>query len=119
MPGATITIDREQREGLYELVHNHLGSIEDFWSVLERTKDFTKAEQLGLELAADFRLLQDIDWGEGRARRKLRPDHAARRAGGAARSLAEGSYASPGRGGRGGCLWPRRRRGRPALSTRL
>lgn len=47
MPGTTITIDREQREGLYELLRNHLGSIEDFWVVLERTRDFTAAERLG------------------------------------------------------------------------
>jgi hypothetical protein len=30
MPDTTITIDRDQRGGLYELVRNHLGSIEDF-----------------------------------------------------------------------------------------
>jgi hypothetical protein len=29
MPDTTITIDRDQRGGLYELVRNHLGSIED------------------------------------------------------------------------------------------
>ena len=40
MPETTITIDRDQREGLYELVRNHLASIEDFWIVLERTRDF-------------------------------------------------------------------------------
>lgn len=27
--GTTITIDRDQRAGLYDLVRNHLGSIED------------------------------------------------------------------------------------------
>jgi hypothetical protein len=64
MPETTITIDRDQRDGLYELVRNHLGSIEDFWITLERTKDFAKAEQLGLEFAEDFRLLKDIGWGE-------------------------------------------------------
>ncbi len=64
MPGTVTTIDREQREGLYELIRNHLGSIEDFFVALERTKDFAKAERLGLEFAEDFRLLQDIGWGE-------------------------------------------------------
>ena len=64
MPGTVTTIDRDQREGLYELVRNHLGSIEDFFVALERTKDFAKAERLGLEFAEDFRLLQDIGWGE-------------------------------------------------------
>jgi hypothetical protein len=64
MPETTITIDRDQRGGLYELVRNHLGSIEDFWIALERTRDFAKAEQLGLEFSEDFRLLQDIGWDE-------------------------------------------------------
>jgi hypothetical protein len=64
MPDTTITIDRAQRGGLYELVRNHLGSIEDFWVALERTKDFTEAERLGLEFAEDFRLLRDIGWSE-------------------------------------------------------
>jgi hypothetical protein len=64
VPIITTTIDRDQRDGLYELIRNHLGSIEDFWVALERTKDFAKAEQLGLEFAEDLRLLRDIGWGE-------------------------------------------------------
>jgi hypothetical protein len=64
VPDTTTTINRDQRDGLYELVRNHLGSIEDFWVALERTKDFAMAERLGLEFAEDFRLLQDIGWGE-------------------------------------------------------
>ncbi len=71
MPAITTTIDRGQREGLYELVRNHLGSIEDFWIALERTRDFAKAEQLGLEFAEDFRLLKDIGWDERDARETL------------------------------------------------
>jgi hypothetical protein len=47
----TTTIDRDQRDGLYELVRNHLGSIEDFWVALERTNEFAKAEALSLEFA--------------------------------------------------------------------
>jgi hypothetical protein len=31
----------------YELVRNHLGSIEDFWVALERTKNFAAAERMG------------------------------------------------------------------------
>jgi hypothetical protein len=42
----------------------HLGAIGDFWLVFEQTRDFAKAEQLGLEFAADFRLLQDIGWSD-------------------------------------------------------
>lgn len=63
MPAITTTIDQSQREGLYELVRNHLGSIEDFFVALERTEDFATTEQLAVEFAEDFRLLQDIGWG--------------------------------------------------------
>jgi hypothetical protein len=63
MPETTITIDRDQRDGIYELVRNHLGSIEDFWIALERTRDFVTAERLALEFSEDFLLLEDIGWG--------------------------------------------------------
>ena len=59
-----ITIEREERDGLYELVRNHLGSIEDFWVALERTKNFAAVERMGKEFAEDFRLLEDIGWSE-------------------------------------------------------
>jgi hypothetical protein len=36
----------------------------DFWVALERTKDFTEAERVGLDFAEDFRLLRDIGWSE-------------------------------------------------------
>lgn len=58
----TITIDRDLRDGLYELVRNHLGSVGDLWVALEHTKDFDKAEQLALEFAEDFQLLRDLGW---------------------------------------------------------
>jgi len=64
LPESTITIERDQRDGLYELVRNHLASIEDFWVALERTRDFATAERLGLEFGEGFRLLQDIGWSE-------------------------------------------------------
>ncbi len=57
-----------QRDGLYELVRNHLGSIGDLWDALERDKDFATAERLGLEFGEDFRLLEDIGWGEDEGR---------------------------------------------------
>jgi hypothetical protein len=65
MPGTTITISGAQRNGLYELVRNHLGSVGDLWDVLERDKDFTTAARLGLEFGEDFELLEDIGWGRG------------------------------------------------------
>lgn len=64
MPGTTITISGPQRNGLYELVRNHLGSIGDLWDALERDKDFAAAARLGLEFGEDFALLEDIGWGE-------------------------------------------------------
>lgn len=64
VPAGHIEISAHQRDALYELIRNHLGSVEDFFVALERTKDFAKAERLGLEFAEDFRLLQDIGWGE-------------------------------------------------------
>jgi hypothetical protein len=62
MPSITATIDRHQRDGLYELVRNHLGSVGDLWNALEQQEDFAKAEQLGIEFGEDFRLLADIGW---------------------------------------------------------
>jgi hypothetical protein len=62
VPGTTTTINREQRNGLYELVRNHLGSVGDLWSSLEGDEDFATAERLGLEFGEDFELLKDIGW---------------------------------------------------------
>jgi hypothetical protein len=68
MPGTTITISGSQRDGLYELVRNHLGSVGDLWDVLERDKEFATAARLGLEFGEDFELLKDIGWGEDERR---------------------------------------------------
>jgi hypothetical protein len=64
VPVTTITISGPQRNGLYELVRNHLGSVGDLWDALERDKDFATAARLGLEFGEDFELLEDIGWGE-------------------------------------------------------
>ena len=58
MPATTITVTSDQRDGLYELARNHLGSAGDLVVLLEQQKDWAKAEQLGLELAEDIRLMQ-------------------------------------------------------------
>jgi hypothetical protein len=68
VPATTITISSDQRDGLYELVRNHLGSAGDLGDLLEQQKDWAKAEQLGLELAEDIRLMQDLGWGEDEGR---------------------------------------------------
>lgn len=62
MPDVTATIDRDQRDGLYELVRHHLYSIEDLWIAFGRSRDFATAERLGVEYGEDFRLLADIGW---------------------------------------------------------
>lgn len=62
MPGKTTTIDRDQRDGLYELVRNHLGGIGDIWIALEQDGEYELAERMGIEFGEDFRLLADIDW---------------------------------------------------------
>ena len=43
----TATIDRDQRDGIYEVVRNHLGAIGDLWIALEENEDFATAERLG------------------------------------------------------------------------
>jgi hypothetical protein len=68
VPATTITINREQRDGLYELVRNHLGSVGDLFDALEREKDFERAERLGLEFMEDIRLMTDLGWGEEEGR---------------------------------------------------
>jgi hypothetical protein len=62
VPGTTTTIDRDQRDGLYELVRNHLGSIGDIWIALEKDGEYMLAEQMGIEFSEDFRLLADLGW---------------------------------------------------------
>lgn len=44
MPGTTITINSDQRNGLYELVRNHLGSVGDLWTALEHDEDDGRVE---------------------------------------------------------------------------
>jgi hypothetical protein len=61
-------ISREQRDGLYELTRNDLGSAGDLVEALEREKDFGKAERLGLKLMEDVRLMMDLGWGEDEGR---------------------------------------------------
>lgn len=68
MPGTTITISGPQRNGLYELVRNHLGSVGDLWDALERDKDFATAARLGLEFGEDFELLEGIGWADDEGR---------------------------------------------------
>ena len=58
----TTTITKAQRDGIYELVCNHLYGIEDLRIALGRSRDYATAERLGIEFGEDFRLLADIGW---------------------------------------------------------
>jgi hypothetical protein len=62
MPNSTATISKDQRDGLYALVRNHLGGLSDVFVEMEQRRDFDAAERLGREFAEDFRLLDDIGW---------------------------------------------------------
>jgi hypothetical protein len=59
---STATISKDQRDGLYALVRNHLGGLSDVFVEMEQRKDFDAAERLGREFAEDLRLLDDIGW---------------------------------------------------------
>lgn len=58
----TTTITKAQRDGIYELVCNHLYGIEDLWIALGRSRNYATAERLSIEFGEDFRLLGDIGW---------------------------------------------------------
>ena len=62
MPSSAATINRDQRNGIYELVRNHLAGLSDVYVAMEQEGDFATAERLGLEVGEDFRLLRDIGW---------------------------------------------------------
>jgi hypothetical protein len=58
----TARINREQREGTYELVRNHLAGVGDVAIALEGNEDIATAERLAIEFGEDFGLLDDIGW---------------------------------------------------------
>ena len=62
MPAKNITIDLDQRNGLYEVVRNHLGSIGDFWLAVQREECFDKAERLGRSLGLRPAACSRFDW---------------------------------------------------------
>jgi len=62
MPSSTATISKDQSDGLYALVRNHLGGLSDVFVEMEQREDFDVAERLGREFVEDFRLLEDIGW---------------------------------------------------------
>jgi nucleotide-binding universal stress UspA family protein len=58
-----LTISREQRDAIYELVLTHLTGIGDVWIQIEK-RNFAKAKRLGRAFAEDLRLLDDLGWSE-------------------------------------------------------
>jgi hypothetical protein len=58
-----LTITREQRDAIYELVVIHLTGIGDVWLSIQG-RDFASAKRLGRAFAEDLRLLEDLGWSE-------------------------------------------------------
>ncbi|MBA3261548.1 MAG: hypothetical protein H0T69_03560 [Thermoleophilaceae bacterium] len=63
-----LTISREQRDAIYELVVTHLTGIGDVWIELDN-HDFPTAKRLAREFVEDLHLLNDL----GLTRGDLRP----------------------------------------------
>jgi hypothetical protein len=59
----SLTITREQRDAIYEVVLNHLTGIGDVWLAVERG-DFEEASELGRDFGENLRLLADLGWEE-------------------------------------------------------
>jgi hypothetical protein len=59
----SLTVTREQRDAIYEVVINHLSGIEDVWMAVER-REFASAKRLGRLFAEDVRLLEDLGWSD-------------------------------------------------------
>ena len=56
-----LTIDRAQRDVIYELVLDRLSGLHDLWKALEHG-DVSTATRLRFEFAQDLRLLDDLGW---------------------------------------------------------
>lgn len=57
----TVTINGAQRQVFYEIVTDRLRGAGDL-GVLLGQEDFPEAERLGIELAEDLRLMEDLGW---------------------------------------------------------
>lgn len=64
----TAMIHRDQRDGIYELVRDHLRGIGDVWVAMEESEEHATAAQLSREYLEDFRLLEDISWSPNDSR---------------------------------------------------
>jgi hypothetical protein len=59
----SLTISREQRDALYELVVNHLSAIGDVWIEFQR-RDVATAKRQASEFVEDLHLMSDLGWDE-------------------------------------------------------
>lgn len=59
---ATLSITKDQRDTIHDLVLAHLESIGGLRYAIER-EEFAAAESMGLEFGADLRLMEDLGWG--------------------------------------------------------
>jgi hypothetical protein len=59
----SLTISREQRDAIYELVVSHLTGIGDVWIELEN-RDFATSKRLARAVVEDPHLLNDLGWDE-------------------------------------------------------
>lgn len=62
MPNITVTITREQRDAIHELVVEHLGCLGDLRFAIDHG-DIDTAKRLAGEFNQDIRLLDDLGWG--------------------------------------------------------
>jgi hypothetical protein len=59
----SLTINREQRDALYELVINHLTAIGDVWIEFQR-RDLATAKRQAREFVEDLHLVGALGWDE-------------------------------------------------------
>jgi hypothetical protein len=59
----SLTITREQRDAIYEVVIDHLSGIDDVWIAVNQ-RDFATAKRLGRLFAEDLRLFEDLGWND-------------------------------------------------------
>lgn len=62
-PGASVAIDREQRDAISADVMNHLSGVGDIYEKLD-VGDAPHTQRLRRDLKDDLRLLDDLGWAE-------------------------------------------------------
>jgi hypothetical protein len=66
----SLTLRREQRDAIWDLVVTHLTGIGDVWIELNN-RDVATAKQLAKEFVEDLRLLNDLGWEEKTDRERV------------------------------------------------